>query len=1332
MEQLKPPNSLCFEGNLAENWRTWVQKFDLYLIATGIGEKSTKVQCATFLHVAGDEAIKVFNTMDFDDDVDDLDVLKRKFQEYCEPRKNITYMRHLFFTRAQGPKETIDSYVTELKNKAKDCGFAQLHDELIKDRIVCGITSDTVRARLLRETNLDLARAVDICRASELTQSHMKALHEEADVAVNKVNVTRKKPERQARVKQERENEECTRCGYTHEPRKCPAYGKICNDCQGKNHFSRMCKSKKQKTSFKSRKSEKKVHEMREEENEDSDELFLGSIEVMQAYVVPVDTVSMQQESQKWKQELKINDCMLNLKLDTGAECNVLSVKDFRKVANERALLKSSCKLVTYSGHTMEPKGKAILKCDYKGNECHLEFQVVERDSPAILGRDACSRLGLVKRVYKLERNDNTDILSEYQDLFTGLGCVPGKHHIEVDPNVAPVIHAPRRVPVALKDKIKTELKRMEDKGVIVKQTEPTDWVNSMVTVVKPNKQKIRICIDPQDLNKAIRREHYPLRTIEEVVAEMPNARIFSVVDANHGFWQVQLDEESSKLCTFNTPFGRYRFLRLPFGVSSAPEVFQKCIAQRLEGLEGVVNVVDDILVWGEDEEQHDRRLRQLLDRIRSINLKLNKEKCKFRTTEVTYVGHVLTADGLKPDQEKVRAVQNMPEPEDKAGLMRFLGMLQYLAKFVPNLSEESAPLRTLLDSKVAWHWESEQQKSFEKLKQLVSSAPVLKYYDVHKEVTLSVDASSEGLGAVLLQDGQPVAYGSRSLTDCEKRYAQIEKELLAIVYGCEKFNQYVYGKTVQVETDHKPLETVFKKALQKAPLRLQRMLMRLQPYDLRVNYKPGKELHIADALSRAYLKGQPKKTNHDDELQVHPISARLPITEEKLQIFRTATAADEDLQRVVRMIQSGWPNEIRQVPENMKKYWTYKEELTCEDGLLFKNTRIVVPQCLRAEMLQRIHESHLGVVKCKDRARDVMFWPNMAKEIEELVLKCSTCNTFRRNNTKEPLISHDIPERAWAKVGVDLFHYEQGEYILCVDYYSKFPEIAKLTHTTTKHVVTALKSMFARHGIPDEVVSDNGPQFSSAEFGQFSDSWEFTHTTSSPGFPQSNGQSERAIQTIKNMLKKAQESQSDPYIALLEYRNAPLDGVKLSPAQLLMGRRLKTRLPTSAQLLKPQLYNNVQERIKNRQVTQKAYHDRGAKQLPSLAEGEKVRVRVKNNWQPATVVRSHDKPRSLIIETPDGGIYRRNRRHLLKTREMTFPPSQAPDIEDCRSVDSTPAEAYSPVQSPAQTPRKVSVTPSAYRHSPRKDTVTQSQNGEQVKRSRFGRVIRPPRSYSP
>ena len=466
-----------------------------------------------------------------------------------------------------------------------------------------------------------------------------------------------------------------------------------------------------------------------------------------------------------------------------------------------------------------------------------------------------------------------------------------------------------------------------------------------MVTVVAP--KKMRICMDPQDLNQAIKREHYPLLTVEEVVSRMPKAKYFSELDANQGFWQIKLDEESSKLCTFNTPIGRYRFLRLPFGISSASEVFQRSVAQMIEGLEGVVNIIDDLLVWGDTIEEHDQRLIKVLERAREYNLKLNRNKCKIRTTEIKYIGHVLSTDGLKADDEKVRAVVQLPPPQDKQELMRFMGMIQYLAKFIPNLSEVSAPLRKLLENDTAWHWEEEQKQSYEQLKKLVTNAPTLKFYDVKAPVTLSVDASSEGIGAVILQDGRPVAYGSRALTDCQRRYAQIEKELLAIVYGCEKFHQYLYGRDIKVESDHKPLESIFKKPLHQAPMRLQRMLLRLQRYTLKVTYKPGKELYIADTLSRAFLKEQ-KEDLLGEELEVNWVTPQLPISEKKLIMFRKATTDDPEMQMLRDITMTGWPKERDDVPKEMKTYWTFKEEISYASGLLFKAAKLIVPNQLR------------------------------------------------------------------------------------------------------------------------------------------------------------------------------------------------------------------------------------------------------------------------------------------------------------------------------------------------------------------------------------------------
>ena len=476
----------------------------------------------------------------------------------------------------------------------------------------------------------------------------------------------------------------------------------------------------------------------------------------------------------------------------------------------------------------------------------------------------------LIKRIDVL----TNDTLNQYADTFHGLGCITEvTHHIELDPNCKPVIHPPRKVPVTIRSKVKKELERMERLDVIERVYEPTDWVNSMVTVIKKNGQ-LRICIDPCDLNRAIKREYYPMR---EIVARMPNAKYFSVLDAGSGFWQVKLDRESCKLCTFNTPFGRYMFKRLPFGICSAQDIFQTIMSEIFEDIEGVEVVVDDILVWGASEEEHDTRLEKVLQHAQSRNLKLNKDKSQIKRKEISYIGHTLSEQGIKPDPKKVQAIRDMRSPTNKEELQRFLGMATYLSKFIPNYSEISAPLRVLLEKNTEWHWDTQQMQALNQLKDMATNYPTLKYFDPLKPTKISVDASSKG--AVLLQDDHPIAYASKSLTPAQQNYAQIEKEMLAIVFGCHKFHDYIYGLPhVSVETDHKPLESILRKPIHAAPAHLQRMIMSVQRYAIQVSYKPGKELLVADTLSRSPLPDLADELEYQ-EYDIN-ILHTLPITE--------------------------------------------------------------------------------------------------------------------------------------------------------------------------------------------------------------------------------------------------------------------------------------------------------------------------------------------------------------------------------------------------------------------------------------------------------------------
>ena len=338
-------------------------------------------------------------------------------------------------------------------------------------------------------------------------------------------------------------------------------------------------------------------------------------------------------------------------------------------------------------------------------------------------------------------------------------------------------------------------------------------------------------------------------------------------------------------------------------------------------------------------------------------------------------MGNLVTSEGLKPDDKKLDAILNMPQPTDVPALQRLLGMTKFLSLYIPNESTITAPLRLLLKRGVSWKWTDKQDEALAKLKAMLSTPPVLAFYDVAKPATVQSDASQCGLGACLMQDGRPIACASRSMTPAEKTYAQIEKEM-SIVFAVQKFHQYVYGlQAVLVESDHKPIESIMRKPLGKAPPRLQRLMLKFQSYDLRIKYVPGKYMYMADTPSRAYLEVKPNDS-HDEELSLHSLFTSLPITPSKLNEFREATSNDSALMIVKTLCQSAWPKTAKNVPVNARKYWNFCDELHVFDGIVFKNECIVVPVSLQNSMLDLIHESHLGMEKCKSRARHLLYWP--------------------------------------------------------------------------------------------------------------------------------------------------------------------------------------------------------------------------------------------------------------------------------------------------------------------------------------------------------------------
>ena len=507
--------------------------------------------------------------------------------------------------------------------------------------------------------------------------------------------------------------------------------------------------------------------------------------------------------------------------------------------------------------------------------------------------------------------------------------------------------------------------------------------------------------------------------TTEQTLAKLAGAKVVTKLDANSGFWQRKLSSKSKLLTTFITPWGRYCYKRLPFGISSAPEHFQKVMQEILAGLEGVECQMDDILVFGDTYEQHDKRLEAVFRRLEENGVTLNLDKCEFAKEKAAFLGHLIGKDGIEADPSKVEAIGQMKAPADVSELRHFLGMVNQMGKNLPNLAQTSKPLRDLLSKESAWIWNTAQKEALEEIKRQLVSTPVLAFYDPQLETKVSADASSYGIGAVLVQkqpegDWKPVAFISRALTGTEKRYAQIEKEALATTWACERLADYLVGKRLHVETDHKPLVPLLgSKNLEEVPPRIQRLRMRLLRFDFTISHVPGKDLVTTDALSRAPSRSTSSLEKEEEiDLYVENILLQLLASDKRLEQISAQQKEDPVCKKLMEYCEEGWPD-VHKLPSSLNPYWSSRGEISMVRGLLLKGSRLIIPSNMRLEILDRIHEGHQGIAKCRRRVSHSVWWPGLSKQLGDMVTNCRECLGHRKLN-REPMIPSAVSERPW------------------------------------------------------------------------------------------------------------------------------------------------------------------------------------------------------------------------------------------------------------------------------------------------------------------------------
>ena len=690
-----------------------------------------------------------------------------------------------------------------------------------------------------------------------------------------------------------------------------------------------------------------------------------------------------------------------------------------------------------------------------------------------------------------------------------------------------------------------------------------------------------------------------------------------------------------------------------------------------LQGVPGVICYLDDILVTGKTDSEHFHNLEEVLQRLQRHGVQLRKEKCQFLQESVEYLSHRIDETGVHTSPQQVKAVVDAPSPCNLQELQLFLGLLNYSARFLPNLASTLHPLHVLLRADEPWYWSNSCERAFQAAKQKLVEAPVLAHYNPNYPIVLAGDTSTYGVGAVIshrLPDGLkcPVAYALRTLTKSERNYAQVEKEALSLVFSVCKFHQYLYGRQFTILTDHKPLKTILDPKNTIPPLaaaRMQRWALLLSAYVYNIQFQLTGSHGNADGLSCLPLATETPVVNSTDPTAFNVMQLNsLPI---QVSEIRAATQTDEVLSKVLRCLQQGWPEDT-QGP--LTPFWRRKEELPIECDCILWGVRVVVPAKLHKKVLEELHRGHPGVIRMKALARSHVWWPELDKEIEECAKACSACQANKHAPAKAPLHPWNWPS-PWERIHIDFAGPVAGKMLLIVmDAHSKWPEVMVMDSTTSSKTITVLREKFARYGLPRQIVSDNGPQFPSNEFKEFLASNGVKHITTSPYHSSSIGAAERMVQTVKRAVQAGlQHGDSlDQALAvfLLWYRITPHATTGTSPSFLFFGRPLRTRVD----LLRP----DVGGQVRDSQAEQKDQRDWRSKPR-EFTVGQTVWIRKFRDGlhRISGMVADQLGLLTYLIQLPDGTLWRRHVDHVRHgsqadpnaSADLTSPPVSEEDF---------------------------------------------------------------------
>lgn len=851
----------------------------------------------------------------------------------------------------------------------------------------------------------------------------------------------------------------------------------------------------------------------------------------------------------------------------------------------------------------------------------------------------------------------------------------------------------------AFREVARQRIQELLQVGIIEELTDNMnkDFCSALLVVPKGN-GNVRLVVDLRGPNKCIIREPHRMPTFESITTKLHDARIFSTIDLTNAFNHVVLDENSRHLTNFYSGERFYRFTRLPFGLCNAPDVFQCALEQILKDCRNVVIYLDDILVYGSSQSDHDDSLKSVLDKLKEHNVELNDDKCKFSQNSVIFLGFRLSYGGYRITDEKMEAINNFKTPTSIEEIRSFLGLMNFVDRFICNRADITHHLRDMIKSKqFIWDDEAQSEFDFMRLKAL-EGIKKLGFFNKHDKTELIVDASPIGLGAVLVQyneEGKPriIACASKALAETEKRYPQTHREALAIIWGVQRFQYFLYGIEFIIKTDAEANKFLFGEDHQigrRAINRAESWAIKLMPFKFTMQHIPGDE-NIADVFSRLI-----KDSQTDDEVDSYLDNQLFSITDAEISItwaeVEHETSIDVILQAVLASLKSDeWTTQL-------SKFECQKRHLTFSHGVLFFKNKMVIPHSLQLKTLQAAHEGHFGTGSMKRILRTAVWWPGINADTERLVKECQICQQTSRPPRPVPIRSRDLPEGPWMVVQIDFLKLTgcgSGEFLVVTDTYSRYLWVIEMRRTDVDSTITALWDIVTLWGKPDIFQSDNGPPFNSSDFTAFWKRHGIHHQRVVPYCPFMNGMVERKNPGLIKAVMKAKLEGTNWRSALHKYvskynNECPHSSTNVTPFELMVGRRYRGVFPSLTNDSHSSYDNleEVQEKDAESKLKAAKYADkrRGAKDSV-ITEGDWVIVtnRHRRNKIEATFlpdrfkVISRDGPK-IMVQNEDGKIYSKWVAHAKRME-------QSNSLSDDESQPATDIKAGDTVQlSPSST----------------------------------------------